>query len=110
VSRILIDPAELAALSALCRNTSYDVAGVATEARHRMDHLVPLIGASAASANALVDVAITHLHRIAAELDDDALALASFGQQGAAADALGTLGGNEHSLLNRLQQHLGESE
>ena len=110
MSRILIDPAELAALSALCRNTSYDVAGIATEARHHMDHLAPLLGGGAASAHALVDVAISHLHRIASELDHDALALATLSQRGAAADALGAMAGNEHSLLTRLQHTLGDTE
>ena len=103
MSRILIDPSELAALSALCRNTSYDVAGVATEARHHMDHLAQMIGPDALRLRAVVDHAVQLLHRVATELDDDALAVATLGQRGAAADALGGLGGNEHALLTRLQ-------
>lgn len=110
MSRISIDPAELAALSALCRNTSYDVAGVATEAMHRMDNLTPLLGADAARLRGLVELAVTHLHRIAEELDDDALAVATLGQRGAAADALGEMAGNEHELLTRLQHNLGDNQ
>lgn len=110
MSRISIDPAELAALSALCRNTSYDAAGVATEAQHRMDHLTSVIGPDAARLRPLIEIAVTHLHRIAAELDDDALAVASLGQRGAAADALGGMAGNEHSLLTRLQHNTGDNE
>ena len=48
------------------------------------------------------------LHRVAAELDGDALAVATLGQRGAAADALGDLAGNEHALLTRLDTHWGE--
>ena len=101
MTRVVIDPNELAALSAMCRNASYDVAGVATEAQHRMDHLAPLIGADALRVKALVDHAAQLLHRVASELDADALAVATLGQRGAAADALGNLAGNEHSLLTR---------
>lgn len=110
MSRISIDPAELAALSAMCRNASYDVAGVATEALHRIDHLTPLLGADAARLRAAVEVAVTHLHRIAEELDGDALAVATLGQRGAAADALGEMAGNEHELLTHLQHNLGNNE
>jgi hypothetical protein len=105
VTRILIDPNELAALSALCRNASYDTAGVATEARHRMDHIAPLLGpAESLRLGALVDLAVQQLHRVANELDSDALAVATLGQRGAAADALGGMAGNEHALLTRLNQ------
>jgi hypothetical protein len=102
MSRILIDPAELSALSALCRNASYDVAGIATEARHHIDALAPTLGADGPRLSALVDSAVASLLRVAAELDDDAQRLAAFGQQGIAADALGDLHGNEHALLTRL--------
>jgi hypothetical protein len=102
MSRIVIDPAELAALSALCRNASYDVALIANEARHHMDHLAHLVGADAPRLSSLVDTAVTQLLRISAELDDDAFRLASLGQQSVAADALGDLHGNEHGLLTRL--------
>lgn len=106
MSRVVIDPAELAALSALCRNASYDVAGIATEARHHMDQLAPALTherpADAVRITALVDAAVAVLHRVATQLDDDALAVATFGQRGADADALGDLGGNEHALLTRL--------
>jgi hypothetical protein len=101
VSRILIDPAELAALSALCRNASYDAASIATEARHHTDAIVALLGGDAARVGALVDAAIAQLHRVASQLDDDALAVAQFGQLGAEADALGDLRGNEHGLMTR---------
>ncbi len=108
MTRVVIDPNELAALSALCRNTSYDVAGVATEAQHRMDHLAQVVGPDALRLTALADQAVHLLHRVATQLDDDALALATLGQRGAAADALGDLAGNEHSLLTRL--NLGDNE
>lgn len=104
MTRVVIDPNELATLSAMCRNTSYDVAGVATEAQHRMDHLAPLTGPDATRLTTLVDHAVQLLHRVAAQLDDDALAVATFGQRGAAADALGDMAGNEHALLTRFAQ------
>lgn len=104
MTRVVIDPNELAALSAMCRNTSYDVAGVATEARHRMDHLAQLIGPDALRVTGLVDHAVALLHRVAVQLDDDALAVATLGQRGATADALGDMVGNEHSLLTRFNQ------
>ncbi len=85
----------------MCRNTSYDVAGVATEAQHRMDHVAQLVGPDALRLTGLVDHAVQLLHGVAAQLDDDALAVATLGQRGAAADALGDLAGNEHSLLTR---------
>lgn len=100
MSRIVIDPAELNALSVLCRNASYDVAGIATEAVHR---LAPL-AAQFPQAQVAVETAVGVLQRIAAQLDDDALAVASFGQRGADADALGDLGGNEHALYTRLTE------
>ncbi len=107
MTRIVIDPAELAALSALCRNASYDAAGIATEVRHRVDHLTQLLnaggeGADAARIETLVHTAVHQLHHVAAQLDDDALAVATFGERGAAADALGGLAGNDHALLSRL--------
>lgn len=107
MSRIVIDPAELAGLSALCRNASYDAAGIATEVRHRSDQLSQLLHAQGASADAarieaLVHAAVHRLHHVASVLDDDSLAVATFGQRGAAADALGGLGSNEHALLARL--------
>ncbi|MEY2468874.1 MAG: hypothetical protein QOF21_1572 [Actinomycetota bacterium] len=102
MTRVVIDPAELAALSALCRNASYDVAGVATEAQYRMDAVMAMLGVDGARLHALVDHAASLLHRVAVDLDGDALAVATLGQRGAAADALGDLGGNEHGLLTRL--------
>ena len=115
MTRILIDPGELAALSALCRNASYDAAGIATEVRHRTDHLAHLLhgeGAAvdAAHIEALVHNAVHQLHHVAAELDADALAVATFGQRGAAADALGDLAGNEHALLARLNITQGHDQ
>lgn len=110
MTRLLIDPNELALLSAMCRNTSYDVAGVATEAAHRIDHLAPLLGADAPRLRAAVEQAVHALHRVAAQLDDDALAVAVLGQRGAAADALGDMAGNEHGLLTRFDQPLGDNE
>ena len=107
MSRVVIDPNELAALSAMCRNTSYDVAGVATEAQHRMDHMGQLLGPETLRLQPLVEHAVQLLHRVAAQLDDDALAVATLGQRGAAADALGDLAGNEHSLLTRF--NLGDT-
>lgn len=105
MSRIAIDPEELNALSVLVRNASYDVAGIATEARHRVDHLSALVApADAVRVTAMVDDAMRILHRVAAQLDDDAQAVALFGQKGASADALGSLGGTEHDLMSRLQQ------
>ncbi|MEY2399244.1 MAG: hypothetical protein QOJ00_2418 [Actinomycetota bacterium] len=104
MTRVVIDPNELAALSALCRNTSYDIAGIATEALHRMDHVASVAGADALRVRPLVDHAAQLLHRVAAQLDDDALAVATLGQRGASADALGELGGNEHSLLTRFNR------
>lgn len=102
MTRIAIDPSELAALSALCRNASYDVAGVATEARYRTDAVLAALGHDGARLSALVDHAVALLHRVAADLDGDALAVATLGQRGAAADALGDMSGNEHALLTRL--------
>ncbi|HVT76998.1 MAG TPA: hypothetical protein VHD87_08215 [Acidimicrobiales bacterium] len=107
MSRISIDPAELAALSALCRNASYDAAGVATEVDARVRHLTALLHADGAAADAArieaaVHTAVHQLHHVANELDSDALAVATFGQRGAAADALGDLHGNDHALLARL--------
>ncbi len=112
MTRIVIDPAELEALSVLCRNASYDAAGIAVEAQHRVDHVVQLVAAAgeggiAAPLRAMVDNAAVVLHSVAAELDSDALALATLGQHGATADALGELAGNEHALLRRLNV-LGE--
>lgn len=105
MSRISIDPEELAALSVLVRNTSYDVAGIATEARHRVDQLATLVAAAdALRVSAIVEEAMRLLHRVAAQLDDDAQAVALFGQKGAAADALGDLAGTEHDLMSRLPQ------
>lgn len=109
MTRIVIDPNELAALSALCRNASYDAAGIATEVRTRVDHVVHLLHAQggapdAARIEAAVHTAIHQLHHAANELDSDALAVQTFGQRGAAADALGDLHGNDHALLARLQQ------
>jgi len=101
VTRVEIDPAELGALSALCRNASYDVAGIATEAQYRMDAVMALLGPDGVRLHALVDHAAVLLHRAAADLDGDALAVATLGQRGAAADALGDMGGNEHGLLTR---------
>jgi hypothetical protein len=108
MSRIVIDPNELAALSALCRNASYDAAGIATEMRVRIDHVVSLLHAENAAADAArleaaVQTALHQLHHVANELDADALAVATFGQRGADADALGDLHGNDHALLARLQ-------
>lgn len=109
MSRISIDPVELSALSVLVRNTSYDVAGIATEARHRVDQLATIVHPSdAARVIAMVDEAMRVLHRVAAQLDDDALAVESFGQKGAAADALGGLAGTEHDLLSRLPRQDSE--
>ena len=110
--KISIDPEELAALSVLVRNTSYDVAGIAAEARHRVDNLAALVApADALRVTALVDDAMRILHRVAAQLDDDAQAVAVFGQKGAAADALGHLAGTEHDLLSRLHQPpLGDNQ
>jgi hypothetical protein len=93
MSRIVIDPNELAALSALCRNASYDAAGIATEMRVRIDHVVSLLHAENAAADAArleaaVQTALHQLHHVANELD---------------ADALGDLHGNDHALLARLQ-------
>jgi hypothetical protein len=114
MTRVAIDPEELAALSVLCRNASYDVAGVATEARHRMDHVASLLAVDGRAAEsmrlaAVVDQAVAVLHRVAAQLDDDALALATVGQRGAAADALGDPGGNEHALLARFDNEQGQT-
>ena len=110
MTRIFIDPNELALMSAMCRNTSYDVAGVATEAAHRIDHLAPMLGADAPRLRAVVEQAVHALHRVAVQLDGDALAVATLGQRGAAADALGDLSGNEHALLTRLDRPLEDSE
>ena len=112
MNRISIDPEELNALSVLVRNTSYDVAGIATEARHRVDGLAALLAPpDALRVTAMVDDAMRILHRVAAQLDDDAAAVTVFGQKGAAADALGPLAGTEHDLLSRLHQPtLGETE
>lgn len=105
MSRISIDPDELVALSALVRNASYDVAGIANEVRARVEQLPALVGGpEAMRLTASVDAAVQVLHRVAALLDDDAQAVAVFGQKGAAADALGELAGNEHDLLSRMQQ------
>ncbi len=102
MTRIVIDPAELAALSALCRNASYDAAGIATEAQYRVGAVTPLLGADVSmTLNALVDQAVALLQRVATELDEDALSVAVLGQRGAAADALGDMAGPEHSLLTR---------
>jgi hypothetical protein len=108
MTRIVIDPNELAALSALCRNASYDAAGIATEVHARVDHVLHLLHAEGAAADAArveaaVHTAVHQLHHAANELDSDALAVATFGQRGAAADALGDLHGNDHALLARLQ-------
>lgn len=107
MSRILIDPNELAALSALCRNASYDAAGIATEVHMRVDHVLSLLRAElpadAARVETAVHAAVHQLHRAADELEADALAVATFGQRGADADALGELHGNDHALLARLQ-------
>ena len=108
MTRIVIDPNELAALSALCRNASYDAAGIATEVHARIEHVVHLLHAEgaagdAARVEAAVHTAVHQLHHAANELDADALAVATFGQRGAAADALGDLHGNDHALLARLQ-------
>lgn len=107
MTRIVIDPNELVALSALCRNASYDAAGIATEVRMRVDHVVHLLHAGgapveAARVEAAVHPAVHQLHHAANELDADALAVQTFGQRGAAADALGDLHGNDHALLARL--------
>jgi hypothetical protein len=107
MTRIVIDPNELAALSALCRNASYDAAGIATDVRARVDHVVQLLhahngAADAARIEAAVHAAVHQLHHAANELDADALAVATFGQRGASADALGELQGNDHALLARL--------
>lgn len=113
MSRIAIDPAELGALSALCRNLSYDAAGIATEVQHRVEGVLALLhadGATAAAAqiDTLVHTAARHLHHVANALDGDALAVATLGQRGAAADALGDLAGNEHALLNRFENPGGQ--
>ncbi len=115
MTRILIDPQELAALSALCRNASYDAAGIATEARHRADAVLQLLhaqggGAAAARLESLVHTAVHQLHHVAAALDADALAVATIGQRGVAADALGDFAGNEHALLTRLDNDKGQPE
>lgn len=110
MTRVVIDPAELSALSALLRNASYDTAGIATETRHRVDTVMPLLGADALRLSALVDHAVTLLHHIASQLDGDALAVATLGQRGAAADALGDMAGNEHALLTRLDTNLGDNQ
>jgi hypothetical protein len=111
MTRIVIDPNELNALSALCRNASYDAAGIATEIRMRVDHVVQLLHANNAAADPTVDAArieaavhaaVHQLHHAANELDADALAVATFGQRGAAADAVGELHGNDHALMARL--------
>ena len=108
MTRIFIDPNELNALSALCRNASYDAAGIATEIHGRVEHVVRLLHADGAAADAArvgaaVHTAVHQLHHAANELDSDALAVATFGQRGASADALGELHGNDHALLARLQ-------
>ncbi len=111
MTRISIDPEELAALSVLVRNTSYDVAGIATETRHRVEQLAALVdGPTTMRLTAMVDDAMRVLHHAAALLDDDAQAVALFGQKGAAADVLGELAGHEHDLLSRLQPKLGDME
>ena len=111
MSKISIDPEELAALSVLVRNTSYDVAGMAAEARYRVEQLAALVGGpEAMRVTAMVDEAAQILHRVAAQLDDDAESVALFGQKGAAADALGELAGTEHDLLTRLQPKPGDNE
>jgi hypothetical protein len=108
VTRIVIDPNELNALSGLCRTASYDAAGIATEVRARVDHVVQLLHANNGAADAArieagVHTAVHQLHHAADELDADALAVATFGQRGANADALGELHGNDHALMARLQ-------
>ena len=109
MTRIVIDPLELAALSALCRNASYDAAGIASEARHRVESLQgPLSvagrGIEAAQLGAAIDDAARILLAVAAHLDDDALLLGAIGQRTEAADAIAeAFGGGEHALLTQLR-------
>ncbi|HUR77975.1 MAG TPA: hypothetical protein VMZ22_08500 [Acidimicrobiales bacterium] len=114
MSRLVIDPEELTALSALCRNASYDVAGIASEAQHHVDLVAAYLShaqpAEALRVTAAVGRAASMLHRIAAELDDDAVAVAQFGQRGTDADALGDLRSNEHALLTRLTGEQGQPQ
>lgn len=109
MTRILIDPMELAVLAATSRNASYDAAGIASEVRYRAEVVDgPLIAAGravdAAGLAAAVDDAARALLAAAALLDDDALLLAAIGQRSEAADAIAeAFGGGEHALLNQLR-------
>lgn len=109
MSRIVIDPTELATLAALCRNASYDTAGIAAEVRHRAELLhgpLTVAGrmAEAAQLSGAVDEVATALLAAASLLDDDALLLAAIGQRTEAADAIAeAFGGGEHALLKQLR-------
>lgn len=109
MTRILIDPMEISALAALCRNASYDAAGVASETRFRVDGLrgpLTTVGRSADGAQlcALADDACARLLTVAAHLDDDALLLNAIGRRAEDADAIAeAFGGGEHALLSQLR-------
>lgn len=115
MTRIVLDPIELAALAALCRNASYDAAGIATEARHRTEDVhgaLTIAGRAveAAQLGALVEDAASALLRASALLDDDALLLAAIGQRSEAADAIAeAFGGGEHALLTQLRSDPGQA-
>ena len=107
--RIVLDPLELAALATLCRNASYDAAGIASEARYRCDAaLAGLSGpgpvAEASQLAELAAAASQLLLRAAGDLDDDALLLAAIGQRSEAADSIAeAFGVGEHALLAQLR-------
>ncbi|HVE94293.1 MAG TPA: hypothetical protein VNB24_05185 [Acidimicrobiales bacterium] len=110
MTRIVIDPMEIAALAALCRNTSYDVAGIASEARFRTDGLRATMinagrGAAAEALCTLAEDTCAALLGVAAQLDDDALLLNAIGQRAEDADAIAeAFGGGEHALLSQLRE------
>jgi len=109
MTRIFIDPIEIAAVAALCRNASYDAAGVASEARFRIEEVTGLLmsggrGAEADALRTLVENACALLLTAAAQLDDDALLLSAIGRRADDADAVAeAFGGGEHALLLQLR-------
>lgn len=115
MTRIVLDPVELAALAALCRNASYDAAGIATEVRHRAENVKGSLSVAghvveAAQLGAAVEEAASALLSTAALLDDDALLIAAIGQRSEAADAIAeAFGGGEHALLTQLRSGGGET-
>ncbi len=109
MTRIVIDPLELAALAAMCRNASYDVARNATAMRYRADAIAGPLSAWGQATGAVhlaraVDDGVQLLLVAASSLDDDALLLAAIGERTDAADAIAeAFGGGEHALLTQLR-------